>query len=245
MVNDRKKTRGSITAKELMDQLMQDPDYVAKLREDERKQQQNRTNYHNAAEGVLNDLRDIGYDLETVGELVYQFGRTHTPYNDAIPVLMRWLPQVSYISLRDDIIRTLSVPWAKPAATRLMIEQFYREETSFASTAGLRWTVGNALEVIADDSVFEDLIKIVKNREFGRDREMVALALGKMKDPKAIDILIELLNDEDVVGHAIMAIGKLKAQKARPHIERFLNHRKTWIRNEAKKAIKRIDKANK
>jgi HEAT repeat protein len=55
-------------------------------------------------------------------------------------------------------------------------------------------------------------------------------------------ILIELLSDEDLAGYAIMALGKLKCNEARSVIERFLTHPKHWVRREAQKALKRIDK---
>jgi len=38
-------------------------------------------------------------------------------------------------------------------------------------------------------------------------------------------------------------LGKLKAEKARPYIERFLDHPKAWVRREAKKALAKLDKA--
>ncbi len=50
------------------------------------------------------------------------------------------------------------------------------------------------------------------------------------------------LNDPALAGYAIMALGKLKSQKARPAIERFLDHPQSWVRSEARKAIKRIDR---
>jgi HEAT repeat protein len=62
-----------------------------------------------------------------------------------------------------------------------------------------------------------------------------------MKNPAAVDVLIELLNDEEVAGHALMGLAKLKAHKSRPHIERFLNHAKPWIRTEASKALAKLE----
>ena len=72
---------------------------------------------------------------------------------------------------------------------------------------------------------------------------MVAVALGNMKDPRAVDVLIELLEDEEVAGHALLALGKLKSSKAKPYIEPFLGHPKAWVRKEAKRALAKIDKA--
>jgi HEAT repeat protein len=73
---------------------------------------------------------------------------------------------------------------------------------------------------------------------------MLAVALGNMKDPRAVEVLIALLEDEGVAGHAIVALGKLKSLQAIPYIEPFQNHPRTWIRKEAKRAIAKIEKAN-
>ncbi|MGH9243237.1 MAG: HEAT repeat domain-containing protein [Acidimicrobiales bacterium] len=64
-----------------------------------------------------------------------------------------------------------------------------------------------------------------------------------MKDPKAVDVLIGLLDDPDVEGHAVVALGNLRAESARDRIEPLLEHPKTWIRQEAKRALAKIDKA--
>jgi HEAT repeat protein len=66
-----------------------------------------------------------------------------------------------------------------------------------------------------------------------------------MKNRRAEDVLIDLLDDDEVAGHAIIALRKLKSKKAYPAIKRFLTHPKAWVRNEAKKALAKVDKAEK
>jgi HEAT repeat protein len=65
-----------------------------------------------------------------------------------------------------------------------------------------------------------------------------------MKDPRAVDVLIDLLDDDDVAGHAVVGLGKLRASKARQRVEEFLAHPKAWVRREAKRALAKIDKAS-
>ncbi len=151
--------------------------------------------------------------------------------------MINWLPKVDNQDVKEAIIRALSVPWAKGTkAVGLLLDEFGKGDPL------LRWAVGNALSVVADDSVFEDIVHLVTDRRHGKAREMLAVALGNMKDPRAVDVLIELLEDDEVAGHALIALRKLKAEKARPHIERFLNHPKTWVRNEAKKALEKLNR---
>ena len=71
---------------------------------------------------------------------------------------------------------------------------------------------------------------------------MLVIALGRMKTTDVANTLIKLLDDENLAGYAIMALGRLKIQEARPGIERYLTHPKSWVRREAKRALAKIDK---
>lgn len=71
----------------------------------------------------------------------------------------------------------------------------------------------------------------------------MGVGLDKLKDPRAANVLMNLLADEEVVGYAVMALGKLRVKAARSRIEPLLNHPKPWGRKEAKKALAHIDKA--
>lgn len=55
-----------------------------------------------------------------------------------------------------------------------------------------------------------------------------------------VKFLIELPNDEEVAGHAVIALGQIRDPRAAQAFEPFLAHEKAWIRKEAKKALKRI-----
>lgn len=189
-----------------------------------------------AAQPVLRELADAGFEVTWVSDLY----RKRMRYESAIPVLLRWLPRVANRAVKEEIVRALSVPWAKPGAAPALIEEFRR--TDDATGTGIKWAIGNALSIVADDSVFGDIVHLVRDRGHGRAREMLAVALGNMKDPAAVDCLIELLDDTDTQGHALIALGKLRAEKARPRITQFLDHSKAWVRQEARRALTKLNK---
>jgi len=235
--------RKPITVEEFVRQREQDPEYLARLEESEKKRQVQIREFRRAAAPMMEDLRQAGYDVrDSPQELVWQFGRTKVPYSSAVPILLKWLSRVSSPDVKETIVRTLSVPWAKEAAPALFRE-FREAAEPPANETTWKWAIGNAFSVIADDTIFNDLVDLVRDKRHGRDREMLALALGNMKDERAVDVLIELLQDGQVAGHAIIALGKLKAKLAEPYIERFLSDPKTWVRQEATKALKRIRRA--
>ncbi len=183
---------------------------------------------------MIADLAAAGFEVGAVGDL----RRLTTPYPQAVPVLIRWLPRVHDPAVKEDIVRTLSVPWAKDAAP-LLLSEFERTEDSTGT--GLRWAIGNALEVLANDMIADGMIKLATDRRYGKAREMIVVGLAKLNAARVADVLLELLADDEVVGHAVMALGTLRSRAARPRIERLLTHPKSWIRKEAKKALANID----
>lgn len=224
----------AMSAAEFVDQLKSDPAYVSRMRDLETRRRVAIAEHREASRPVTEALADVGIRVESLDEL----RRSGRPYSAAVPVLLEWLATVANHGVRESIVRTLSVPWAAPAAIRPMVEAFRNENHD-----GVRWAMGNALSIIADASVFEEVTALALDVRYGTSRQMLAYALARMKTARAIPVLIEMLKDADVQGHAVDALGKMRAREARPLIEPFLRHEKTWIRNAAKKAIERIDKA--
>ena len=101
----------------------------------------------------------------------------------------------------------------------------------------LRWTIGSGLSIVPNDSVFDDLVAIACDKRYSNAREMIAIALGKSSNQKAIRALIALLSDPEVQGHAVMALVDLQAREAVPRIRKLVNHPKKWVREEAAKAL--------
>jgi hypothetical protein len=186
---------------------------------------------------LLDQLRQAGYEIHSLDEL----RRSGKSYRSAVPILVNWLSQVKSAHAKESIVRTLSVPWAKPVAGPILIDEF---ENAPKEAEGLRWSIGNALEVVAEPTLLERLTRIVTNKENGKSREMFVVALAKIPDPRTTSVLIKLLDDNQVAGHAIMALRKLRAPEALDYLEKFTKHSQSWIRNEARKAIASIMKAH-
>jgi hypothetical protein len=139
---------------------------------DEQKRQKNIQPYRQAAIPILEELTQIGFHLEWVSDL--RSGKYD--YRDAIPVLMRWLPNVENRDIKEEIIKALSVPWAKPEAASLLINEFKKADVS--EELSLKWAIGNALSVVTDDSVFSEIVELVRDRQHGRAREMLTVSLA-------------------------------------------------------------------
>ena len=93
------------------------------------------------------------------------------------------------------------------------------------------------MEILASEEFFDKIVDLVREKRHGVARQMLAIALGGMKNPKAVDVLIDLLDDDDIVGHALISLKKLKARQARTPVLKKRNHSNAWVRQQAKRAL--------
>ncbi len=187
---------------------------------------------------VAKALLAVGIKVASVYDLV----NTRQVYKEAIPVLLEFLPIIQDFNIKEGVVRALAVREAKDIATPILIDEFKKLDSTDGRQHLLKWAIGNTLSVVATDKAFDSIASLALDARHGASRQMIALALGNMKKSPVSNVLIQLLDDEEVAGHAIMALGKLKAKDAQKRIEQFLDHPKEWIRKEARRALKKIEK---
>jgi HEAT repeat protein len=223
-----------VTAAELLARLEADPEWVRRRDEKACARRQRSEVNRRDAEPLIKALGDAGFNVASVAELY----ETNSHYEDAVPVLIEWLPRIENPFVKESIARALTLEHADPLRARILVDEFRR--ANGPKEAALRWAIANALSMAADDSVFDEMVELVEDRRWGKAREMITLGLGNMQDPRAIGVLRNLLADEQVAGHAIMALGRLGASEALPDVEPFAHHSKAWVRHEAEKTIEKI-----
>jgi hypothetical protein len=164
-----------ITNLEIEEARRRSPDEARRLEQSRAEMRLAQQSYMTAFGPLKAALAAAGFEVDSVGGLREQYESSTKPYRAAIPVLVEWLDRVEYPPLRHDIVRTLSVPWAKPEATQPLIDLFR------AGPEDLRWDVANAIEQIADPAKVEEVTALVRDRTYGDAREPLVRALGKIK----------------------------------------------------------------
>jgi len=214
--------------------------------------------YRTIAKPVLDELADLGYRIEALGDLK----DAGEPWKSALPVLLRWLPKIDDPGVKESIVRCLSVPWVGNKATAQLIEEFKKyapilpkpsnpwvgnqlreipdEEKKAAPAFSLAWAIGNALSIVDVKGFERQLIELCRNPKYGVARQMIVLGLGRLCSSEAEETAVELLDDEGVQLHAIGALGKMKSRRALFELERLLTDKRMAVRKEARKAITRI-----
>lgn len=190
-----------------------------------------------AAERQLrHELAVLGYPYDDLSEMV----RSGHRYEPAVPILTAALNTATDRRLQNSIIRALSVPWAASALPAIA-ERFW---TIGGDPLGPRWALGNAIEVLWNDRCFDQLAAIADDARLGRSREMVVLGLTKSRHPRAEPLLVSLIDDPEVRGHAIQALrrrGHPFPTMARNGLERALTDSRRWVVREANRVLAFFD----
>jgi HEAT repeat protein len=207
-------------------------DYDSASAQQQREQRVNKAN--EAAAGLIEELESQGFLVSHVADLFNQ----KLAYRNAIPTLIRWLPLISNRDAKEDVVRALSVRWARPSAAGPLIAEF--EQTSTKDELGLRWAIANALAVVAGEAQFETIARWASDPDYGRARQMLVIALGHIADPRSYELLVDLLADPVVRGHAIIALGALRDPRALAVLDGYLRDDVPWIRRAAAKAMRQL-----
>jgi hypothetical protein len=160
------------------------------------------------AAGIRDD--DFGFFARDIPEAGIRAPRFD--FEAAAPVLVDWLPRVKTALVKERIVRSLTgEKTATPLALEPLVAEFRR-----ADDHGLKWAIGNALATLADDSIADELVELARDRRHGGSREMLMDALARTKDKRALDALVDLVDDDDVAGHAISALRRLGPKSSLP-----------------------------
>jgi phosphoglycolate phosphatase-like HAD superfamily hydrolase len=181
---------------------------------------------------ILADLRALGYDFSNLSV----FAQAGVRYMDAVPLLIEWLRKATTPAMQQDLARALSNPSAKGTAMPALVEAF----RNFTDEAGTRWAVGNSIETAYVDTYFDHVAALALDPQYERARQMVVLALGKSKRPEAVGVLLQLMDDHDISGHAVFALSKRPNPQAREAFEEKLTDDRPWVRKKAALGLRKI-----
>ena len=184
-------------------------------------------------EKLIQEVREKGVEITNINDLM----KINMKYRDLVPILLKHLNEVTDESDKEFIVRCLGVKGFVEAAKPL-ISEFYK-----SNNVRFKWAIGNSLSIIADEESLPEMIKIAQEKEHGIARQMIVDGLGAFKREDVKSVLVKLLNDDDVVGHAISGISKTGDKDLIKYIEPFITYKIKWIRNEARKAIQKLEKA--
>jgi len=136
------------------------------------------------------------------------------------------------------IVRTLNVKEASGIANQALINEYNRTSKDKEL---YRWVIGDTIATIATPDDLDNIIEIIKNKGNGMSRQMFVIALSNYDKELVEDFLLSLVEEEEIAPHAITTLGKIKSQKAKKVLKKLTEHKRGLIRQNARKALKRIN----
>lgn len=110
------------------------------------------------------------------------------------------------------------------------------------------WAVGEEIRQLTlkykkkfDKSQLDRIVNICLDKRAKRGRQSFVMLLGRKQYACYADKIVTILEDEDVEGHVINTLYKMQAGQYVEWMKPFLNHKRTWIRNEAKRFINKFE----
>ncbi|MCB9764318.1 MAG: hypothetical protein H6739_31385 [Alphaproteobacteria bacterium] len=157
---------------------------------------------------------------------------------------MKWLPKATWRGLRADIARTLSHKSLKPVAAPVLIAEFKRAVDPAIKGSNLpREFAAQALEVVADESCFDEIAELALDPKYGEARTSLAFVLARLKHPRRDEVLVALLDDDWMCSLAIDNIGKKGLYHLRDKVEPFAQSDDKDVRKLVAKTLERLGKA--
>ena len=121
----------------------------------------------------------------------------------------------------------------------------------WANHEQLVWSLGESIRQILrrhrmlrkDQDLWKAVEGVAADVAVGKGREPFVMLLGQYGGRSRAPLLLRLLDDPQIVGHALYALRRLGVSDAREKARALLSHRRAWIRSEAKKYLKKIEAA--
>lgn len=90
----------------------------------------------------------------------------------------------------------------------------------------LKDRLANALATLARDEHFDEIAELIRDPAYGEYRAYLFRALPYMKRPEAVDLALEMLNDDEMHLSALRALADLRSERARPVLEAIAAEKK-------------------
>jgi hypothetical protein len=110
------------------------------------------------------------------------------------------------------------------------------------------WNLGENIRLLLkkrkdirnSDFLQKEINKIISDKKFGKGREPFALLPGEYKFFSNIETLIKMINDEEIQGHIIISLIKLKVKGLDKEMKVIADTKTGWVSKEAKKYLNKF-----
>jgi len=218
-----------------------------------------------ATEPIIDELRGAGLEVYDLRDWSGRKLPSQAAVNAAAPILLRWYEQTDNLAVKTEIAIALTDSRARKLAAGPLLDHF-RELKSSDLNGGewpsedlgdrrmLKDRLANALATLARDEHFGEVADLIRDPAHGHYRGYLFWAVPYMKDPAAVDLALEMLDDDELGMSALRALADLRSERGRPYLEAVASEPKPRGRSDedqgardrvdvAKRGLQKLDKA--
>ena len=211
------------TAAEVAAELAKDKAYQAKLRA----QEEWAAKVREEEARVMQFLTERGVGATSIDELV----STRAPLDKKIvDGLLAALATTSSVNVLEAIVRALGAA-ADPFDAAPLARLFEQTESE-----QLRWAIANTLALVRPAELRDWIVKAVRERRYGKAREMLALAVARTSPRRlANEVLVDLLGE--MPGHAALGLAEIGGPEELEALQRAHSAAHGWEKEQIGRTI--------
>lgn len=101
------------------------------------------------------------------------------------------------------------------------------------------WDYADFLYSIKVYSLLNDYISLIMDRSYGSARQMLVLLVGESKSPLVVPYLLELVREDEILGHVLIALSHFTDSRILPIMEANTHNKTKWIAKVASDYVKK------
>jgi hypothetical protein len=188
---------------------------------------QTQDDFHAASRPLIEELRAAGFEVYDLSEWSLRSLPSTAAVKAAVPILLRWFDETDSVEVKTAIAHALTDRRARKLATSVLLERFRRMRSpelnggdwpteAVGEQRRLKGRLACALGTLARDDYFDDVVDILRDPQHGRYRAYLFWALPHMKSDAAVEVALELLDDDEMHLSALRALADLRSERALP-----------------------------
>ena len=170
------------------------------------------------------ELRDAGFEIATFEEWASGRLPDAASARRAAPILLRWFAAAGDPRVRGAVARALDDPRLRKQATGPLLDAFAeltdpdfngtgRPDERVARLRLMKDAIAHAIGTLARDEHFEQVAALLRDGRHDPYRAYLLWALPYMRTDAAVDLALELLDDEAVHVNALRALADLRSER--------------------------------
>jgi len=180
---------------------------------------------------------EVGLDVSSVYDLV----NSQRSFPEAVPVLLDLLDEIEEPRVLEGVIRALCDEAARGTDAVPRLIKKYRQVAEKNDSVGS--AIANTLDYIATKDEWEQVIELAYHRDYGEARGLLPYILRHAPRDRAIEEARQLLFDPDTAVAVMRTIVKRRITELLEDVRRVRDETDSeWVRGEAKKAVRRLEK---